>query len=170
MGSLIMASLDPDPKVASARKVASRSKSLQKGLPGGSARLIRAALFFEKPGRPAGQPTMYLDPPIHFGGIFIGIGILWVVLPYYGWYFPYYGWYFLYYGWYYQVFLLRKHVASSPAGRLDGSGAALFFLNLAGRLASQPCIWIHPSILGVFVLELVYYWMYFPYHEGYFPY
>ena len=33
---------------------------------------------------------MYLDPPIHFGGIFIGIGILldvfsllWVVFPYY---------------------------------------------------------------------------------------
>ena len=32
--------------------------------------------FFEKSGRPAGQPTMYLDPPIHFGSIFIGIGIL----------------------------------------------------------------------------------------------
>ena len=32
-----------------------------------------AALFFEKSGRPAGQPTMYLDPPIHFWGIFIGL-------------------------------------------------------------------------------------------------
>ena len=30
----------------------------------------RPALFFEKPG----QPTMYLDPPIHFWCIFIGIG------------------------------------------------------------------------------------------------
>ena len=39
---------------------------------------------FEKPGRPAGQPTMYLDPPIHFGGILL-------VLVYYWMYFPYYG-------------------------------------------------------------------------------
>ena len=35
-----------------------------------------AAFLFEKSGRPACQPTMYLDPPIHFGSIFIGIGIL----------------------------------------------------------------------------------------------
>ena len=35
-----------------------------------------AAFFFEKSGRSAGQPTMYLDPPIHFGGISIGIDIL----------------------------------------------------------------------------------------------
>ena len=41
---------------------------------------------------------MYLDPPIHFGVIFIGIGILlnvfsllWVVFSYHGGYFPYYG-------------------------------------------------------------------------------
>ena len=27
-------------------------------------------------GLPAGQPTMYLVPPIHFGDIYIGIGIL----------------------------------------------------------------------------------------------
>ena len=66
----------------------------KKGLPGGSAGLIRAALFFEKVGRPAGQPTMYLDPPIHFGGIFIGIGKLLDVFSILWWYFPYYGWYF----------------------------------------------------------------------------
>ena len=44
-----------------------------------------SSLFFEKSGRPAGQPTMYLDPPIHFGGILL-------VLVYYGMYFPYYDW------------------------------------------------------------------------------
>ena len=43
---------------------------------GGLAGLIRAALFFEKPGRPAGQPTMYLASLIHFWGYIIGIGIL----------------------------------------------------------------------------------------------
>ena len=32
--------------------------------------------FVEKSGRPAGQPTMYLASPIHFGRIFISIGIL----------------------------------------------------------------------------------------------
>ena len=59
--------------------------------------------FWKKSGRPAGQPTLYLDPPIHFGGIFIGLGILldvfsllWGYFPYYGGYFPYYEKYFPY--------------------------------------------------------------------------
>ena len=55
---------------------AGRPDFSKKGLPGSIQPTRPAALFFEKPGRPAGQPTMYLDPPIHFGCIFIGIGIL----------------------------------------------------------------------------------------------
>ena len=66
---------------------AGRPDSSKKRAAGGSAHGIRAALFFEKPGRPAGQPTMYLDPPIHFGGILL-------VLVYYLMYFPYYGGHF----------------------------------------------------------------------------
>ena len=42
----------------------------------------------------------------------------------------------------------KKRAAARRAGWMDP--ARPFFLkNLAGRLASQPCIWIHPSILGV---------------------
>ena len=37
-----------------------------------------------------------------------------------------------------------------PAGRLNGSGRPLFLKNLAGRLARQQCIWLPPSILGVY--------------------
>ena len=52
------------------------------------------------------------------------------------------------------------------------SRPARFFKNKKKncRLASQPCIWFHPSILGIFILALVYYWMYFPYYGVYFPY
>ena len=39
-----------------------------------------------------------------------------------------------------------------------------FLKTLAGRLASQPCIWLPPSIF------VVYYWTCFSYHGLYFPY
>ena len=45
-----------------------------------------------------------------------------------------------------------------------------FLKNLAGRLASQPFIWLPQSFLGGILLVLVYYWMYFPYYGLYFPY
>ena len=71
----------------------------------------------------------------------------------------------------------------SPAGRLDGSGAALFF-EKSGRpagqptmyLASQPCIWLPPSILGVYywywyIIECIFLLMggIFPIMGGIFP-
>ena len=38
-----------------------------------------------------------------------------------------------------------------PPGSIQpNSPAAPFFFNIAGRLASQPCIWLPPSILGIF--------------------
>ena len=40
------------------------------------------------------------------------------------------------------------------AGRLKGSGRPVLE-KLAGRLASQTCIWLHPSMLGV------YYWYWY---------
>ena len=61
------------------------------GWPGGPAEWIRAALWFEKYGRPAGQPTMYLASPVHFGGILLVLVYYWIYFHCYVWYFPYYG-------------------------------------------------------------------------------
>ena len=59
-----------------------------------------------------------------------------------------------------QIF--QKKAAARRAGWMDP--ARLFFcFNLADRLASQPCIFLPPSILGGITLVLVYYWVYFPY-------
>ena len=43
--------------------------------------------FFEKSGRPPGQPTMYLAPPIHFWGIILVLVYCWIYFPYYGLYY-----------------------------------------------------------------------------------
>ena len=50
------------------------ARFFKKSCPDQSSRPARQPFLFEKSGRPAGQPTMYLDPPIHFWCIFIGIG------------------------------------------------------------------------------------------------
>ena len=49
-----------------------------------------------------------------------------------------------------------RRAAARRAGWMD-LARPFFLKNLAGRLASQPCIWIHPSILELFLLVLVYY-------------
>ena len=66
--------------------------------------------------------------------------------------------------------LLHEAVGrSAPCLCDDSSGQPFFLKNLAGRLASQPCIWIHPSILGVYY----WYWYiigcFFPIMGGIFP-
>ena len=63
-----------------------------------------------------------------------------------------------------QIFQ-KKAVRINPA---DPPGSPFLLKNLAGRLASSPCIWIHLSILGCILLVLVYYWMYFLYYGWYF--
>ena len=50
------------------------ARFFKKGLPGSIHPTRRRQPFFLK--ILAGQPTMHLDPPIHFGCISIGIGIL----------------------------------------------------------------------------------------------
>ena len=42
-----------------------------------------------------------------------------------------------------------KKKAAGQAGWMDPA-RPFFFKNLAGRLASQPCIWLPPIILGLF--------------------
>ena len=125
----------------------------------------------------ASQPCMWLPHPCS-GYIIIGIGIrLDIFLLSWGVFSLFWG------GWVLSTTQASPDKSSSPgwgrspAGRLDGSGAALFLKNLAGRLASQPCIWIHPSILGVYywywyIIGCIFLIMgaYFLYHGGYFPY
>ena len=65
----------------------------------------------------------------------------------------------------------HRYMVGQPAGQIFEKkglpgGSAGFLKDLASRLASQPCIWIHPSILGV----SYWYWMYFPYYMEHFPY
>ena len=54
----------------------------KKGLPGSIHPTRRRQLFFvEKSGRPAGQPTMYLAPPIHFGLYYWYLYIIRYIFP-----------------------------------------------------------------------------------------
>ena len=114
----------------------------KKGLPGGSAGLIRAALFFQKSGRPAGQPTMYLPSPVHFGSILLLLVNYCIDFPYYEWYFPYYALYFLFYECPSIICLLYASTCARPpaeAANLDeASGIGSWAPNGLWQCLRQP--------------------------------
>ena len=101
-----------------------------------------AALFFQKSGRPADQPTMYLPSPVHFGSILLLLVNYCIDFPYYEWYFPYYALYFLFYECPSIICLLYASTCARPpaeAANLDeASGIGSWAPNGLWQCLRQP--------------------------------
>ena len=119
----------------------------------------RQPFFFKNlAGRLASQPCIWLSPKPsrlrnHRNHQGIGYWILGI-----GYWVLGIGYWVLGIGYWVLGFVYLRHQSQGKVhlGSTNFLITCFFLKNLAGRLASQPCIWLHPSILGVLVLDIGY--------------